>query len=291
MAGFAVADGNDIQDSFSRSFEAGCVQSLANKAVSEYSKMTGIAPESIPGDVRAGLEEATRPLHTTCKCLARKASVKAQSESEKKMEIAVDLSGLSTATECAPEPTTSSAVHRGFMRLVEASPPPVNSIKTKRIPFTIELTLNKARPSVFAAYSRPPDDLTRLVFLAPGTGTACKPQDVCVDESPLQIVKAKELLATRGRFLGMEGSRSLHRVIEEFGGNTRVITSGSNFSNFATTINGATYAIRSIDGVPIEKTTANKVWFVIFASQVPADPRAIDFSAAIASVFEVEFLD
>lgn len=291
LAGSALADDNDIQDYFSRSFEAGCVQSLLKKAVGDYSKMTGIGSESIPADVRAGLEAATRPLQAACKCFARKASAKVQSESDKRMEITVDLSSLSTAAECAPEPATASAVQRDFMRLVEASPPPVSSIKAKRTPFTLELKLNKARPSVFAAYTRPPDGLTKLVFLAPFTGTACDPQNVCIDKSPLEIVMANDLLVSHSRTLGKEGSRNLQKVIDQYGGGARVITSGSNFSNFATTVKGATYAIRSIDGVPVEKTTAKKVWLVFFASQVPSDPRAVDFSPAIASVFEVEFVD
>lgn len=290
LAGFAVADGKDIANSFGPSFEGGCVQGLVKKAVADYSKMTGIASENIPADVRAQLEEATRPLHTVCNCLARKASAKLQSESESKIEIAVDLSGLSTAAECAPAPNTSSAVQRSFMRLVETSPAPVSSLKTKRTPFTVELTLNNSRPSVFAAYTRPPESLTKLVYLAPGTGIACEPQNICVDQSPLEIIKANELLASHGRFLGKEGSRNLQRLIEQFG-EARVITSGSSFSNFAINPKGATYAINSIDGIPIEKSTAKRIWLVIFASKVPADPRAIDFSPAIASVYEVEFVD
>lgn len=291
LAGSAVADSNDIHESFGRSFEASCIQSIVKRAVGDYSKMTGIASESIPADVRTQLEEVTRPLHTACNCLARKASAKLQSESDKKIEIAIDLSGLSTATDCAPDSATSSTVQRSLMRLVEASPAPVSSLKTKRTPFTVELTLNKSRPSIFAAYTRPPKSLTKLVFLAPGTGTACAPQNVCVDKSPLEIVRATELSVSHGRILGNEGSENLQKVIEQFGGDARVITSGSNFSNFATTPKGASYAIRSIDGVPIEKTKAKKVWLVIFASQVPTDPRVIEFPPAIVSVFEVEFLD
>lgn len=291
LAGSAVANSNDIQESFGRSFEDSCVQSIVKRAVTDYSKMTGIASISIPADVRTQLEEVTRPLHTACNCLARKASAKLQSESDKKVEIAIDLSGLSTATDCAPDPATLSNVQLGLMRLVEVSPAPVSALKVKRAPFTVELTLNKSRPSIYASYTRPPESLTKLVFLAPGTGRACTPQNVCVDKSPLKIVRAAELLVSHGSILGMEGSRKLQKVIEQFGADARIITSGSNFSNFATNAKGASYAIRSIDGVPIEKTTVKNVWLVIFASQVPADPRAIEFPPAIVSVFEVEFLD
>lgn len=287
----AMAADNDISDSFSRSFEVGCVQSLVKKAVADYSRMTGIGSESISAEVRSRLEAATRPLDATCKCLSRKASAMVQSESEKKMEIAVDLSGLSNSAECSPEPATANAVQREFLRLVEASPPPISAIKAKRAPFTLELTLNKARPSVFASYTRPPDGLTKLVFLAPFTGTACDPQNVCVDRVPLEIVKANELLATHSRVLGREGAQNLQKVIDQYGGSARVITSGSNFSNFATTAKGATYAIRSIDGVSIERTKSRKVWLTFFASQVPTDPRSIDFLPAIVSIFEVEFVD
>jgi hypothetical protein len=91
-------------------------------------------------------------------------SVKVQSESDKNKEIAIDLSGLSTRAECAPDPATNSVVRRDFMRLVEASPPPVRSIKTKRKPFTLEIGLHNANTSVFAAYTRPPDGLTKFVF-------------------------------------------------------------------------------------------------------------------------------
>lgn len=291
VTGSAAAEGNDMQDSFSHSFEASCVDSLVKKAIGDYSQMTRIAMESIPLNVRNSLEEITRPLHVTCKCVARKASVKVESKTQEKMEIAVDLKDLAIAKECAPERTTLMAVQRGFMKLIELSPPPVSFRKTKRVPFTVELTLNKARPSVFAAYTQPPDDLTKLVFLAPGTGAACESQNICVDKSPLEIVKANELLISHGRTLGEEGSRNLQRIIEEFGGDARVITSGSNFSNFSPTHVGVTYSIRSIDGVPVEKTTAKKIWLVFFASQVPVDSGAIDFSAAIVSVVEVEFAD
>jgi len=291
LMGTAVANSNDVQESFGRSFEANCFQSIVKRAVGDYSKMTGILQENISADVRARLEEVTRPLHTTCNCLTRKASAKVQSVSDKKMEIAVDLSGLSSATDCAPDAVTSKTVQLGLMRLVEASPAPVSPLKVKRAPFTVELTVNKLRPSIFASYRRPPESLTKLVFLAPGTGTACVPQNVCVDKSPLEIVRANELLTSHGRILGQEGSRNLQKVIEQFGGDVPIITSGSNFSNFATTPEGASYAIRSIDGIPIEKTTVKNVWLVIFASQVTADPRAIEFHPAIVSVFEVEFLD
>lgn len=292
LHGLAVADGNGLLDSFGPSIEGGCVQGFVKKAVADYSKMTGIAPENIPANVRAQLEETTRPLHTVCNCLARKISARVQSESDKKIEIAVDLGGLSSAAECAPAPNTLGAVQRSFMRLVGASPPPVSSLKTERAPFTVELTLNNShsRPSVFAAYTRPPESLTRLVFLAPGTGIACKSQNICVDQSPLEIVEASELLASQGRFLGKEGSQNLQRLIEQFG-DARVITSGSNFANFAINPQGATYAVRYIDGIPIEKTTVGRVWLVVFASKMPTDPRAPDFSPAIASVYEVEFVD
>jgi hypothetical protein len=290
ICGAAAAEGSDVSSSSSRSFEAGCVQSIVKKSVADYSKVTGIATESIPADVRVELEVAVRPLHAACECLARKATAKVQPESENSMEIALDLSGLSNSAECAPAQTALIAVQRSFMQLVGESPPPVRYLKTKRIPFAVEVALNKARPSVFAAYT-PPPGLTQSVFLAPGTGAACEAQDVCVDGSPLEIVKAAELLGSHGRMLGKEGSRNLQRVIDQFGGDARVITSGSNFSNFAATPRGATYAVRSIDGISIEKTTAKKVWLVFIASQVPVDPRAIDFAAATVSVVEVEFED
>jgi hypothetical protein len=290
LAGTALADDNDLQDFFSRTLEAGCVQGLVQRAVADYSTMTGIGSESIPADVRTGLEAATRPLHAMCSCFA-KASVKVQSESDQKKDIAIDLSGLSARAECAPDPATNSVVRRNFMRLVEASPPPVRSIKTKRKPFTLELGLHNANPSVFAAYTRPPDGLTKFVFLAPGTGIACDLQNLCVDKSPLEIVKASELLVSNSRSTGKGGSRSLQQVIDQFGGSSRVITSGSNFSNFATTVRSSAYAVSFIDGVPVEKTTAKKVWLVFFASQIPTNPRAIDFSPATVSVYEVEFVD
>ena len=104
-------------------------------------------------------------------------------------------------------------------------------------------------------------------------------------------MRANELLTSHERILGQEGSRNLQKVTSSFGGDSRIIISGSNFSNFATTPKGASYAIRSIDGIPLEKTTVKNVWLVIFASQVPVDPRAIELYPAIVSVYEVEFLD
>jgi len=293
LSGFAVADGKDMQESFRSSVETGCIQGLVKKAIADYSKITGIGSENVSAGAQAKLEEVVRPLYASCNCLARKASMKVQSESERKMEIAVDLSGFSNAAECAADPATSSAVQRSFMRLIEASPPATSFLKTKRTPFSVDLTLNKGRPSLFAAYTRPPENLTKLVFLAPGTGTACTPRDICIDKAPLEIAKAKELIGSHGRVLGKEGSRNLQKVIEQFGEDSRIVTSGSNFTNFVATQQkgGVSYVIQSIDGVPIEKTTEMKVWLVIFASQVPVDPRAIDFAPAIASVVEVEFAE
>lgn len=290
----AVADSGDgIQDSFRLSMESGCVDGLVKNAIADYGKMTGTSPENISGALRAKLGSVVQPLHATCTCLARKASAKVNSESEKDMEITVDLSGLSKAAECAAEPTIASAVQRNFMRLIEASPPATSTLKTKRIPFSVDITLNKGRPSLFAAHTRPPESLTKLVFLAPGTGMACEPRNLCTDKFPLEIKKANELLASHGHFLGKEGSQNLQKVMDQFGEDSRVITSGSNFANFVTSSaqGGVSYTIQSIDGVPIEKTTEKKVWLVFFASQVQTNPRAIDFLPAVASVVEVEFLD
>lgn len=291
LSGAAIADDKDMHESFRASVETGCTKELLKRAIADYSKMTGIDSENVPAGVQAKLEEVVRPLYATCNCVARKASMKVESISESKKEIAVDFSGFSDAAECAAELAMSSAVQRNFMRLIEASPPAVSSLKIKRTPFTVELMLNNARPSVFATYTRPPESLTKLVFLAPFTGTACTPRDVCIDKAPLEIAKAIELLGSHGRILGKEGSRNLQKVIEQFGEDTQIVTSGSNFTNFVSTQQkgGVSYAIQSIDGVPIEKTTETKVWLVIFASQVPTEPRAIDFSPAIVSVVEVEF--
>jgi hypothetical protein len=71
LAGAALADDNELQDFFSRTLEAGCVQGLVQRAVADYSTMTGIGSESIPADVRTGLEAATRPLHAMCSCFAK----------------------------------------------------------------------------------------------------------------------------------------------------------------------------------------------------------------------------
>lgn len=294
LPGAAVADSETgIQDSFRLSMESGCMKGLLKNAIADYGKMTGTSPESIPTALHAKLESVVQPLYTTCTCLAKKASAKVDSESEKKMEITLDLSGLSKAAECAAEPAIASAVQRNFMRLIEASPPATSTLKTKRVPFSVDITLNKGRPSLFAAHTRPPETLTKLVFLAPGTGMACEPRNLCTDKSPLEIKKANELLASHGRFLGKEGSQNLQKVMDQFGEDSRVITSGNNFTNFVSgsTQGGVSYTIQSINGVPIEKTTEKKVWLVFFASQVPADPRATDFSPAVASVVEVEFLD
>ncbi|MFZ3017415.1 MAG: hypothetical protein WA056_03015 [Gallionella sp.] len=291
----AAAAGSEanIPESFRLSMESGCMEKVLKNAITDYGKMTGTNPEDISTELHAKLESVVQPLYASCACLARKVSAKVESASEKKMGISLDLSGLSKAAECATEPVTSSAVQRNFMRLIEAAPPATSPLKTKRIPFSVDITLNKGRPSLFAAYTRPPETLTKLVFLAPGTGMACGPRNVCIDKSPLEINKANELLASHSRILGKEGSQNLQKVMVQFGEDARVITSGNNFTNFVagSTQGGFSYTIQSIDGVPIEKTTAKKLWLVFFASQVPADPRAIDFSPAVASVVEVEFLD
>lgn len=203
------------------------------------------------------------------------------------------MSAFFNATECAAQPETLSAVQRNFIRLVEVSPPITSVFKTRRIPFFVDITLNKGRPSLFATYTQPPESLTKFVFLAPGTGSACAPQNLCVDKSPLEVKKANALLASHGNFLGKEGSQSLQNVIDQFGEDSRVITSGNNFTNFVSgsTNGGVSYPIQFIDGMPIEKTTEKKVWLIFFSSQVPADPRVTNFSPAVTSVVAVEFLD
>lgn len=279
------------------SFISGCMKGFAGRAINDYGRMIGVTPDNISAEIKAKLAKSVEPLENSCACMARKISTKVESDTTttagRKIELKVDLSGFENSADCAPDPATSATVQRNFIRLVEASPPATSLLKTKRSQFSVEVSMTTARPSLFAAYTSPPENLTRLVFLAPGTGSACATQNLCVEKSPLEITTASKLLISHGRVLGKEGAQILNKVIDEFGEDTRIITSSSNFANFvpAQQKGGLVYPVQFIDGVPVEKTIEKKVWLVLFASQIPAYPRAMNFSPAIASVLEVEFLD
>ncbi len=289
-SGSALANGNEIVDSLGPSIEAGCIAALNRKTLTDYSQLVGMASENISSEVRAQLEEAIRPFHAICHCMAGKASAKLDSESENKVEITLDISGILSAAECAPTPNDSRVVQQNLGRLVEALPVPVRFLKTNRASFTLEVTVTNASPSVFASYKRPPESLTRLVFLAPGTGLACTPQDLFVENSPLEIRNAKEVLVSAGSFYGKEGSRNLQKIVEQ-NGDARIINSGSCYTNFEPNVQGWRYAINTLNGIPIEKTAAKRIWLVVFASKDHADPWAFDFKPAIAELYEVEFVD
>lgn len=283
------------QESSRSSMEEACNKELINCAVARYSRLTRISPENIPAEVKAELEDIMRPLLPACACLTQKIAAKMPAGAGNKTESNIDLDALLSSGECSSvDPATRIAARRRFSRIVGEAPSAISAMKVKRVPFTLTIAPNvKARQSLFASYTPPPERLTRLVFLAPGTGFACGEQELCIDNKPLEIKRPDEFLISHGRVLGKEGVDKLNKLTDKYGNGVRIVTSGSNFANFAYSQSDgrAFYSIKTIDGIPIEKTTAKKVWLVTFASQIPADPRALDFIGATTSVIEVEFMD
>lgn len=291
---YATADvGASVEETFRVSIESGCTKAVLKQALTNYGKVTGTNPDSISPGLQEKLDKAIQPLYAQCKCAAQRSSAKVTSPSDKKIEVAIDLSALSNATECLAEPKTLALVQRNFTRVIEASPPATTVLRTKRRPFSLDLTLDKERPALFASYVQPPEVLTRLVFVTPGTGMASQPGDLYVDKGALEATRASTFLASYARSLGKEGTENLRGVIAQFGGDSIVISSSIDYANFvrAKEDGKVNYFIRTIGGVPIEKTTVKRLWLIVLKHLVSPDPRGIIFTPAGVVVVEVQFLD
>jgi len=287
----AIAQDQAFRENLERSFDASCQASILRGQLEIYTKFIGITPKQISADLREKIQENTVPMFATCTCMRTKLAPEIIQKSSNETQVTVDISALSNESGCKPSAELVARVGQGLMRLFHAAPASWKILQIKRAAFSIDVPA-KGRPSLFASYDQPPAALSRLVFLAPGTGSACNPREICVDKTTLEISSASESLAKHARFLGPEGSANLKRVIGQFGDQAQVVTSSHNFSNFALsrTPDHLSYSVDLIDGLPVEKTKTKRIWLVMFNS-LKSDPRAVEFIPALASIVEVTFLD
>ena len=277
----------EFHEKFNRSFDANCQEKVQEQALRDYSTVSGITAEHVSAEIREKIKENASPLFAACTCVREKLATKVDEKSSTHIQITMDATVLfnDTALGCAPNSETRTRVSQGLLSLVLTTPAPAQLLSTKRAAFSLTVSVSvyvpidpssKVQPSLFASYYRPPESLPRLVFLAPGTGSACPDQEICVDSSSLKISSASDLLAIRAESLGPEASANLRRVIDQFGDRAPVITSGRNYSNFVPSetptvmpsrANDAfVYPVATIDRQPVEKTTVKRVWVVVFHS-------------------------
>ena len=187
--------------------------------------------------------------------------------------------------ECRPRAETALKVRLGLMGMLQTTPAPIVTMKTKRTTFFIDVAA-QMRPSIYASLDRPPATLARLVFLVSGTGSACYSRAICLDKTSLEISRGSDF-----RVKHSWASQTLGPVTQ-LGQDAQIITSPHNYTNFepSQTAGQAVYPVAFIDGVPIEMTKAKRIWLVIF-HDMESDSREFDFMPAMASVIEVEFED
>ncbi len=283
----ALADEEGLSERFSDSFESSCQKSLLEEAIREYSKASGVEINSNAAEVRARVEKNAEPLLASCTCVRGKLRPKVIQESQARVGIELDMSGFMNAPECRPSFETVLKVRLGLMHMLKEISAPIQIMKTKRTAFSLEVA-TKMRPSLYASYQRPPAGLARLVFLFPGAGLACGLRELCIDKASMEISLASGFQAKYA------WARSpLRRVVAQFGEDAQVITSGHNYTNFDhfRTADQFVYRIALINGEPIERVKAKRIWLVMFNDMEEVDPRGNDFSPAVATVFQVEFED
>jgi hypothetical protein len=283
----ALADEEGLSERFSASFEASCQKSVLEEAIREYSKASGVEINSISAEVRARVEKNTEPLLASCECVRGKLRPKVTQESQTHVGIKLDMSDFMNAPECRATFETVLKVRLGLMRMLKEIPAPTQILKTKRAAFSFEVA-TKMRPSLYASYQRPPAGLGRLVFLFSGTGSACALREICIDKTLMEISRASDFQAKHSW-----ARTPLRRVIDQFGEDAQVITSGHNYTNFEDfrTADQFIYPIALIDGQPIEMTKVKRLWFVMFNDMEEVPSRGDSFFPAVATVFEVEFED
>lgn len=283
----AIADEAGLSERFSASFEASCQKSVLEEAIREYSTASGVGIERISAEVRERVEKNAAPMLASCACVRGKLRPKVTQESQTHVGIELDMSDFMNAPECRPSFETVLKVRLGLMRMLKEIAAPTQIMKTKRTAFSLEVA-TKMRPSLYASYQRPPGGLARLVFLFPATGLACRLRELCIDKASMEISPASDFQAKHA------WARSpLRRVVAQFGEDAQVITSGHNYTNFEhfRTADQFVYPIALINGEPIERVKAKRIWLVMFNDMEEVDPRGNDFFPAVATVFQVEFED
>lgn len=279
---------------FKESLIKGCEGGLLKSAILQYASFSGKKADDILPETQEKIKNIIVPINGACSCMAEKAAIKVERDGEKITKFSLDASAMATPNECAPEPTLAMRVQRDLWTLYATAPPPHKVLRIKRVPFVVDIAVIGGQPSLFASDLPLPETTPQVVLLAPGTGSACSPNDVCIAKRPLALIQAGTLLSKERRFLGEEGSQSLKQMMDVLGSDMPVVTSGHNFTNFTpspSTKDTFEYHIRFIDGVPIEKTQVKQLWLVVFAGTVPSDPRATTFSPSRVSVTKVEFQD
>lgn len=289
----AVSIGED-GGAFKESFITGCKTSMLKQAVIDYAAFGGKKAEDIPPETEAKIKDIIEPVSGMCDCVAEKTSLKVERKDEKNLQFSIDTSALTAPRECLPEPIVAMQVQRNLWKLHATAPPPQKSLQTKRVPFVVDIPVTNGRPSLFASTSPPPATAQQVVLLAPGTGSACPPDNACIDDAPLTLTPAETLLREERRFLGEQGVQNLKQMMDTLGSDMPVVTSGRNYTNFvpsSSAENTFEYRIRYLDGVPIEKTQIKQLWLMVFVDAVPSDPRASAFSPARVAVMKVDFQD
>ena len=290
-----VSAADAIEDAtFKVSLIKGCEGGLLKSALLQYASFSGKKTDDILPETQEKIKNIIVPINGACSCMAEKASIKVERDGEKITKFSLDASAMATPNECAPEPTLAMRVQRDLWMLYATAPPPHKVLRIKRVPFVVDIAVIGGQPSLFASDLPLPETTPQVVLLAPGTGSACSPNDVCIAKRPLALIQAGTLLSKERHFLGEEGSQSLKQMMDVLGSDMPVVTSGHNFTNFTpspSTKDTFEYHIRFIDGVAIEKTQVKQLWLVVFAGTVPSDPRATTFSPSRVSVTKVEFQD
>jgi hypothetical protein len=288
----ASAQDQAFRDGFGASFVASCQKSMHERAVRDFAALAGVQPDKVGSETRTKIQSIAEPVFASCACIRDKVKTTAEGKSSTEIQVSIDMSALLQSPECKPSAEVSASIGQELQRLLQSAPPVSESLKSKRAAFTINAS-SIGRLSVFASYQPPPKTLPRLVFLAPGTGSACAARDLCIDKDALEMNNAAVVLSKYARVLGQGGSATLSRLIGQFGEDAKIITSSNNFTNFLPTQAAGqfSYAVASMDGQPVERTDAKRVWLVIFSSQIPTDPRALEFTPALTSVLEIVFVD
>lgn len=267
-----------------------CKQELRNGLLRAYSAVSSLPVPDIPPPTRERIFKSLNPYdEDICRCLENSTSVGDIGESEK-FDMAKAVSGASSNNECFSRSSFVSQAPKALALLIPATH---KRIRTKRAPFSVELDAGKNEPSLYAGYQAPPGRVARVVFLAPGTGTACAANELCIGDEQFQVVYPDELSDRARKMFGRELLNNLQAITGLYGHNTQLTTSGRNYTNFRPSVTPGkwVYFVKDIDGVPVENTQFGKLWLITFIEKPRADPRALEFNPALATVIEVEFYD
>lgn len=283
-----------LRSEFNQSFIKSCQESITKSAINNFIMLTGISnKEQISPLVRTKIEEISKPLYASCNCMVKKNTVTVASRTDQHIEINLNLLSQDHYKECAPTETAQIEIKNKFNRLLVLQPPVPATIRTKREPFSLKLPVHNGFLALFASLERPVLEFGRLVFLSPGTGRACSHQNLCVDNSGLKVISAADFPEKWLQIIGPEGKKNFQEIIKEVGAEASFITSGHTVINFTLREKPGIleYRIERIGGVPVKSTKVNKLWLVVFDCKPKANPRAVTFIPAIASVIEIEFID